>query len=248
MTGRGASASIPRMATRQVSVTKGVSSNATITASAIGTYPVTVTTATAKNRFHTFEGGPTYTWQVAPGVYTTATELAYTGFGTAAPVGTAPPIATRMTFTVGATTKIIVHIVKPAGNTGMYLVGTAGTNGVVAQAKLNTVAATGGVGGAAVRLWQTTSTVSPDPTVTKTTGIYQAGTPSDPVPITIENLSGTNDVWIAQGGEAAPTVTKTTGERLGHGASKAYSVRGNDQVYAVATTATATVSVSVGRQ
>lgn len=247
MTGRGASASIPRMATRQVSVTKGVSSNATITASAIGTYPVTVTTATAKNRFHTFEGGPTYTWQVAPGVYTTATTLA-AAFTGASPVGTAPPIATRMTFTVGATTKIIVHIVEPAGDTGLYLVGTAGTNGVVAQAKLNTVAATGGVGGAAVRLWQTTSAVSPDPTVTKTTGIYQAGTPSDPVPITIENLSGTNDVWIAQGGEAAPTVTKTTGERLGHGASKAYSVRGNDQVYAVATTATATVSVSVGRQ
>ena len=247
MTGRGASASIPRMATRQVSVTKGVSSNATITASAIGTYPVTVTTATAKNRFHTFEGGPTYTWQVAPGVYTTATTLA-AAFTGASPVGTAPPARTRMYFTADATTRIIVHIVKPAGNTGMYLVGTAGTNGVVAQAKLNTVAATGGVGGAAVRLWQTTSTVSPDPTVTKTPGIFQAGTPSDPVPITIKNLSGTNDVWIAQGGEAAPTVTKTTGERLGHGASKAYSVRGNDQVYAVATTATATVSVSVGRQ
>lgn len=242
MTERGASGNIPRMATRQVSVAKAVTgAHAHIVGSTTVTVPITITSTPTTSTFQTAVA-PVYTWLVPAGTYTTLAALVI-ALNASTPV-TGPSLASILTFAATGTALKVTFTRESSTDNGQNLTGF-----VMTQVHLAGVNASGGVTPVrGQRLWQTTSAVSPDPTVTKTTGIYQAGTPSDPVPITIENLSGTNDVWIAQGGEAAPTVTKTTGERLGHGASKAYSVRGNDQVYAVATTATATVSVSVGRQ
>lgn len=101
--------------------------------------------------------------------------------------------------------------------------------------------------GAASLLWQTTTGVSPDPITTQagnaTPGIFWAGTPTDPLPIVIENLDATNNVYLGDSG-----VTSSTGTRLAPGASLTRNVVGNDSEYAISTGGTVAVSVEVARQ
>lgn len=101
--------------------------------------------------------------------------------------------------------------------------------------------------GATSLLWQTSTGVSPDPETTlqgsATAGIFMAGTLNDPVPIIIENLDGTNPVYLGNS-----TVTSSTGTKLAAGASITRNVVGNDSEYAIATDGTVAVSVQASRQ
>ncbi len=101
--------------------------------------------------------------------------------------------------------------------------------------------------GATSLLWQTTTGVSPDPITTlagnTTPGIFMAGTPTDPLPIIIENLDGTNPIFL---GDAA--VTSGTGTKVAAGGSITRNVVGNDSEYAISTGGTVLVSVQVSRQ
>lgn len=96
-------------------------------------------------------------------------------------------------------------------------------------------------------LWQTTTGVSPDPITSAAgnsqQGIVFAGTPTDPVPIVITNLDPTNPVYLGQ-----YDVASNSGTKLPPGGSLTRSVVGNDSEYAIATGATVTVSVEIGRQ
>jgi hypothetical protein len=239
------------VATRQVTVAKSPTAAVITATAAVTPFPVVVT-ATANSGQITNHAGTTHHWVVAAGSYANVAALV-AAFQAARPlVTTAHPIAmaTFATWAVGATTKITITLLTPLGaaSNGQYFSGpTTTTSNVLHAAKLWQRAATGGLGANPVRLWQTTTAVAPDPTVTKANGLFQAGTANDPVPITIENLNATHSAWIAQG-PGASAVTKSTGEELFGKASKTYSVVGNDQLYAVATTTTVKISVSVGRQ
>lgn len=104
-------------------------------------------------------------------------------------------------------------------------------------------------------LWQTSTGVvsqvgqgsgnqiQEDPAVNPSTGIFRAGTVNDPVPIVVENLDATNPVYL--GGSA---VTSGTGVKIAAGGSLTFNAVGNDSVYAIATGASVTVSISAGRQ
>jgi hypothetical protein len=98
-----------------------------------------------------------------------------------------------------------------------------------------------------LRLWQTSTGVSPDPQTTKqgsaTAQIFMAGTFNDPVPIVIENTDGTNPVYVGPVG-----VTSTTGLKIPAGGSYTRNVVGNDSEYAISTGGTVVVGVEVGRQ
>jgi hypothetical protein len=100
---------------------------------------------------------------------------------------------------------------------------------------------------APLRLWQTSTGVSPDPETTKagsaTPQIFQAGTVNDPVPILIENTDGTNPIYVGPVG-----VTSSTGLKIPAGDSITRNVVGNDSEYAIATGGTVVVAVEVGRQ
>lgn len=78
-------------------------------------------------------------------------------------------------------------------------------------------------------------------TVTPAAGRYRAGTFTDPVPIIIKN-TGANICYLG-----TSTLAATAGLPLTPGTSLAFSVTGNDALYARASTAT-TVEVLVGRQ
>lgn len=98
-----------------------------------------------------------------------------------------------------------------------------------------------------VLLWQTSTGISPDPETSlagnATAQIFRAGTVNDPVPIIIENLDGTNPVYLGPVG-----VTSSTGLKLPAGASITRNVVGNDSEYAISTGGTVAVAVEVGRQ
>ncbi len=98
-----------------------------------------------------------------------------------------------------------------------------------------------------VLLWETTSGVTPDPAVDVATGIFRAGTFTDPTPITVTNTSATHILWVSQGPSAA-SVSKTNGTPIYPKGSVTFNVVGNDQLWGVATTASCKVSVTVGRQ
>lgn len=96
----------------------------------------------------------------------------------------------------------------------------------------------------AVLIWQTSTGVSPDPATFAQGGtaqIFQAHSFNDALPIVVENLDGTNPVYL--GGS---TVTSSTGTRLAGGASLTFNVAGNQSLYARATGASVAVSVLVG--
>jgi len=93
------------------------------------------------------------------------------------------------------------------------------------------------VGTTATLLWQTTSGVSPDPAVAPASQIFWAGTPNDPRPILVRNVSA---VTVYLGGSA---VTTSTGEELLAGEAVPYNVVGNDSLYAVVASSTANVAV-----
>jgi hypothetical protein len=98
-----------------------------------------------------------------------------------------------------------------------------------------------------VRLWQTSTGVSPDPQTTlagsATAQIFRAGTFNDPVPIIIENTDGTNPIYLGPS-----TVTSSTGTKLAAGGSFTRNVVGNDSEYAISTGGTVVVAVEVSRQ
>ena len=206
------------------------------------TFPLVVSAAATANVFGPIQG-PQYRWVVAAATYTTLTTFLAALNAATRKVGSTPQLnlASFVHFTA-TTTKVKATLLDPAGagaNT-QQLVGT-----VMTQAKLAGVNASGGITGP-VRLWQTSIGYAPTPAIDRATGIFYPGSANDPLPITIENQSVTNAVFIAQG-SGATAVTKTTGLELPKGGSITFSNIGWDQVWAIATTTAVTVAVMVGR-
>lgn len=227
------------MATRQVTVAKVT--DATITGSATVTTPVVVSASGGGNIFAVLNVGPQYRFTVAAGTYTTVAAFV-AALNAATATGTPSiPLANFAHFAVtGSKVKVTIFDPPGSGANGMELFGT-----VMTQAHLATVLATGG-SGSPVRLWQTTIGYTGTPALTPFAGLFFPGTSNDPLPIVVEN-QGAHSVFIAQG-TSATDVTKTNGQLLAAGASLAYSNIGTDKVYAVATTATVKISVSVGKR
>jgi hypothetical protein len=224
------------MATRVAQVGKQ-QVHATALGSATVSTPVTISASAGANIFHTVNA-PVYHWTVAAGTYTTLTTLV-TALNASTATAGSPALATVLTF---SKTGSKIKATYTGGQTynGQTLAGTPAT-----QIHLNSVAASGGATGPA-RLWQTTIGYTGTPAITATAGLFYPGTSNDPLPITIEN-QGAHTVFIAQG-HGATAVTKTTGTKLTAGGSLSFSNIGTDKLYAIATTATAAVSVMVGKR
>lgn len=229
------------MATRVVTVKKAAAAtHATILATAAATYPVTVVATAGANQFHLGTGGVGH-WTVAAATYTTITTF-LVALTAATPATGAPALATVLSFAATATKIKVTFAVAGAAENTQTLVGT-----VMTQAKLATVPAAGGATTViAQRLWQTSIGYTDTPAITPGAGIFYPGTTNDPLPITVENQS-THIVFLKQGFSGA-ALTKTNGLRLTAKGSVSFSNIGADQLYAVATTTTAKVSVMVGRR
>jgi hypothetical protein len=89
-------------------------------------------------------------------------------------------------------------------------------------------------------LWQT---VPNYPVGGLGTSQYLAHQEGDELPIAVRNTDASNPVYLGGSG-----VTSSTGFLLKAGESMTFNVVGDDSLYAIATGATVTVSILVGRQ
>jgi hypothetical protein len=86
-------------------------------------------------------------------------------------------------------------------------------------------------------IFQTSTGVSPDPAVSPSTGIYQAGAVGDPVPILVIIPSGATLVIVGASGAAIGSVAGIAGP-----ATIPFNVIGNSSLYgAIAATGSVTV-------
>jgi hypothetical protein len=94
-----------------------------------------------------------------------------------------------------------------------------------------------------ILLWATTTGVSPDHAVDSANQYFRACTVNDPLPIIIENLDGTNPIYLG-----GASVGSANGTKIAAGGSITRNVVGNDSEYAISTGGTVSVAVEVGRQ